>query len=214
MKQVHRTPRTRVLGILFVAILMLIGAGILSINIARVVEARSWSVKGATWNNITVGKSTISQVIQELGEPDRKEPLLNIFSSRTFYYHVDEHGHADYVISFTGGVVSYIRDDPIGSMDRTLSGFIEQYGKPDHIAWSLWASHSGRIVIFVDNGILLRVLSEYPTPEQAWVDGAEYFIPCSLECVLGHYSYLITDGPSQVDPRPARDPWGLTNEEE
>ena len=168
---------------------------------------------GATWHNITIGKSTKSEVVAELGPPTRQNPFIDILPSQTLYYYSrDNDRHVDYRIYLKNGMVYHMTIDPFSGSGQTVLDFIQTYGKPDYVTWSNHAVHTGRVVIFANAGILLETRSSYASPSVAYLDGVEYFAPCNLNCVLEMYKYLIRDHPnSSEDPRPAQDPWGLTN---
>jgi hypothetical protein len=187
--------RTRVI-LLFLAIVVL--------GLWWIVSPRG---TGPSWNNITVGRSTLAEVSQELGVPSRTEKhgLDTIF-----YYHDGPYDWAAHEISFRGNTVRLIREDMAVYDPRRilLSDFINRYGNPENVFWSKYGPDS-RVLVFQDRGVLLEAMA-LPLDE-AYIVQALYFRPCSSACVLIRFY----DKLSPIDPFPnddvggERDPWGL-----
>ncbi len=187
---------------------IIIGGGIALLLIVTIIRLAffSWICKptqptGATWQNITIGKSGRDDVVAELGPPDR----IGIgFGGLTYKYYLDAGAKKDDLatprIVFRRGTVVRI-DDNIIDTERLgevcVSDFVERYGIPDYVTWASTSpgfprpgGFDGlRIVIFLDDGVILLTTVGISSIHDAFVFHAIYIQPCSLTCAHLKYPY-------------------------
>lgn len=176
--------------------------------------------KGAAWRNIAIGESTPADIITELGTPDKVEQRL----LRTIYYYYPEGGRVGRYdtprIVVQGGVVVQIEDNTARHSESIyLSQFIQEYEVPDYVTWAHEAV-GDRVVVFLDDGVLLLTGPIGIQPETTLVVQVYFFRPCSMICVRLKFPILVfgrararseENGASSIFN--LEDPWGLTKDQ-
>lgn len=159
---------------------------------------------GPTWRGITVGQSTVDDVVTTLGVPTSVEQGLG---QTVYLYQEGRFDWGMHHIVIRGGVVEHIEEDVLAySHDIGLTQLIDQYGMPDHVMWSQEGPEL-RIVVFLEKGVFVSVTA-LPLDE-AQVTRVFYYRPRSLVRLLVDFRGEM----SPVDPFPnsdivgPRDPW-------
>ncbi len=159
---------------------------------------------GPTWHNITIGKSTADQVILELGAP----ATVDHTSTGDVYYYKSNTAldWAAHQIVFRGDVVDRIEEDMFvyHPAEVHLTQFIDQYGSPDRVAWSMEAP-TERVLVFSSQGVLVNATAL--SLDKAQVTRAYYFRPRSLTEIQQEFSTVF----SFVNPFPNSDVVGPEN---
>lgn len=167
-------------------------------------KAQLISDVGPTWRRITVGQSTVNDVIAILGEPSSVESgwgqIVYVYQEGRFEWGMHR-------IVIRGGVVQGIEEDVLAySYDIRLTQLIDQYGKPDYVMWSRDGPDQ-RIAVFVQDGVLVSATA-LPLNE-AQVTRAFYYRPRSLVRLLVDFraEISITNPFPNSDVVGPRDPW-------
>jgi hypothetical protein len=162
---------------------------------------------GPTWRGITVGQSTVDDVVAILGTPTSVEQ--GVLGQKIVYqYQEGPFEWGIHHIVTRAGVVEHIEEDVLAySYDISLAQIIERYGMPDHVLWSQEGPEL-RAAIFLEDGVFVSVTAS-ASLDEAQVTRVFYYRPCSLFRLLVDFVGEIS--PVNLFPnsdvRGPRDPW-------
>lgn len=150
---------------------------------------------GPTWNGITVGKSTSTDVVTVWGAPTSIESAGETI---TYSYQMGNDDLYQHQIVMRQDIVELMVENMICYFPEeiTLADFIARYGKPDSVQWAFDAwDWSTKVVIFVDDGIFVRS-QEQTNLNEANLIAAYYYRPRPLRAMLHDFpQYIDRKGP-------------------
>ncbi len=150
---------------------------------------------GPTWNGITVGKSTSTDVVTVWGAPTSIESAGEVI---TYNYQMGIDDFFQHQIVMRQDIVEFMIEDMSCYFpeDVMLDDFIMRYGKPDSVQWTSKRGHMGnKIVIFLDNGVFVHASDQFDLREADLIT-SYYYRPRPLQAVLRDFpQYIDRKGP-------------------
>jgi hypothetical protein len=150
---------------------------------------------GLTWRGLTVGISTLEDVIQVLNKEDGAPYWWNSAAGNlTFHYSLDETPWTIVNACFVEGQLAALSILDPREFSKGVDALISEYGKPDRVTWGNW--YEDRSMIWAEKGLLVIV-------KLAWEhEGKGYqtilfspVSPCELE-----RSWLYQSLPKEAAP--------------
>jgi hypothetical protein len=156
------------------------------------------------WQGIIIGQSTITDVIQLLGEPPsapydpREELLASLIEGKMRWWSFSDPSSSLSIhvcASHPEGIVQYIepvahsKTYPIaGTYPPTMEKLLEMYGEPERVTWASISMYE-RLYIWASKGVAVegRVPAWTKGAYGAGVSGIEYFVPTDVESYLNSW---------------------------
>lgn len=107
--------------------------------------------RGHSWKGFQIGKTTFEEIIDIFKVED-----VSWVNTKTYFDYISEDG-TDYVVAacFSGDVLSALHYSPKGNENSFLGYFVENYGFPDYVTWSSYATE--RAAIWPEAGMLVTL---------------------------------------------------------
>lgn len=137
-----------------------------------------------SWNEITPGKTKITEVEQRLGKPSSETRL----GSKTLHTFPLEEGGPSHKVTTENEVVKLVKEQYYG--DEKLDNFKQRYGDPQTELYGPYESMGFKVYVFTKNGIALIASTNDGTILEIW-----YFEPTSIEEFVKNWGSNLSPQP-------------------
>lgn len=151
-----------------------------------------------SWNGITPGRSTLSQLDQQFGLPiqTQQSQLGTVLSYQSEFPTLPHQ-----VVVDQENTVQFIKEYIPYSPDLKIDQYIQQFGQPDLELIEPEAGEAARAYVFLSQGLVIVAHVTDGTIEQRW-----YFTPTTESAFLQSWGQELTD--QEAGPEPFQFPLG------
>ncbi len=146
-----------------------------------------------TWNNITPGFSSYSQLVEKMGPPLESVETEDGFELK---YQSDFLAIPNEVVTDKEGKVQFIKEYLIYDETHLLKQYTDKYGQPDLILNDPQSGPAVEANVFLQAGLVIMAHVNDGSVEQKW-----YFSPTNRQVFLNSWGEQLSDeGPQPEKP--------------
>lgn len=159
--------------------------------IIRSLLPKTVPIKENTWNGITPGYSSYTQLLEKLGPPLETSETATGFELK---YQSDFLALPNQVVTSKEGTVQFVHEYLKYDPEHVLKTYIEQYGKPDLVLNDPRSGVALQANVFLKYGVVVIAHVKDGSVEQKW-----YFSPTDQQTFLESWGENLTEAGSMPE---------------